>query len=251
MTNELTDIDKKLIDEQQLKNRWPEECLRLPLDYLKPEEKQLAERCINHEQLTEEEIKELKQLLANYRPLIGKYDTVKLEENIDNNIQIIDSSLELLELLDDPDRYRFDMHVKIKGKLFRLRFRMKPLSDNDYMELLNAQTRIFKDLNKSEKIVYSKASNEMPLSPEEEKMVKNIEDKIVEKLGDVDKNNDHVTSFLIDNVELLNDSNLNKTQRKKFWQTMDLGSRVLIYNKCKEIANIDENLEVELFPSVR
>ena len=55
---------------------------------------------------------------------------------------------------------------------------------------------------------------------------------------------------LIDHVELVDDADLNKTQRKKFWHTMDIGSRALIYNKCKEIVRIDEDLEVDLFPDV-
>ena len=132
-----------------------------------------------------------------------------------------------------------------------MKFRLKPLSDNEYLDLLNAQTRVFRDLSNSEKVVYNKATNEMPLSPEEEKMVKSIEDKIVEKLGDVDKNRDEITTFLINHVELVGDADLNKTQRKKFWQTMDIGARVLIYNKCKNIVRVDNELEVDLFPDVR
>lgn len=125
---------------------------------------------------------------------------------------------------------------------------MKPLSDNEYVDLLNVQTRVFRDLSKSEKMVFSKATNGVPLSPEEEKMQQSIQDKIVEKLGDVDKNNDVITSFLIDHVELVRDDNLTKPQRKKFWHTVDIGTRVLIYNHCKEIIRIDEDLEVDLFP---
>ena len=237
-------------DKYDLEKRFPEECRRLPLGYLEPHEKELAEKCINHEEFTEEEIDELRELLAKYRDLFNKYDSVELEENLEANVKIIKTSSELLDLLDDPDRYRFDMHVKIKGQLLRLEFRLKPLSDNDYMDLLDAQTRVFRDLSKSEKLVYSKASNGTPLTPEEVKMQKNIEDKIVEKLGDVDKNNDVITTFLIENVELVDDECLTKTQRKKFWTTLDIGTRVLIYNRCKEIIRIDENLEVELFPPV-
>lgn len=242
-------IDPK--DQHNLKTRFPEECKRLPLGYLEPSEKELAEKCINHEEFTEEEVEELRKLLARYREYFTKYDSVDFEENLDKNIKVIETSTELLSLLDDPNRYRFDMHCRIQGKIFRLKFRLKPLSDNEYLDLLNAQTRVFRDLSNSEKVVYNKATNEMPLSPEEEKMVKSIEDKIVEKLGDVDKNRDEITTFLINHVELVGDADLNKTQRKKFWQTMDIGARVLIYNKCKNIVRVDNELEVDLFPDVR
>ena len=241
-------IDAK--DLYTLQKIFPEECKRLPIGYLEENEKNLAEKCINHEEFTDEEFEQLQELLGRYREYFSKYDSVELEENIDKNIKVIETSTELLNLLDDPNRYRFDMHCKIKGQLLRLRFRLKPLSDNDYMDLLDAQTRVFRDLNKSEKMVYSKATNGVPLSPEEEKMQQSIQDKIVEKLGDVDKNNDVITTFLIDHVELVGDADLNKTERKKFWNTMDIGSRVLIYNKCKEIVRVDEDLEVDLFPSL-
>ena len=241
-------IDAK--DKYALENIFPEEAKRLPLGYLEDNEKRLAEKCINGEEFTEEELSQLQILLEKYRKYFKKYDSVELEENLDANIKVIKSSTELLNILDDPNRYRFDMHVKLNGQIYRLEFRLNPLSDNEYMDLLDAQTRVFRDLNKSEKMVFSKATNGVPLSPEEEKMQQSIQDKIVEKLGDVDKNNDVITNFLISHVELVDDADLNKAQRKKFWYKMDIGSRVLIYNKCKEIVRIDENLEVDLFPDV-
>ena len=241
-------IDAK--DQYALQNVFPEECKRLPLGYLEDDEKRLAEKCINGEEFTQEELDQLQELLDKYRQYFHKYDSVDLEENLDANIKVIKSSTELLNILDDPNRYRFDMHVKLNGQIYRLEFRLKPLADNEYMDLLDAQTRVFRDLNKSEKMVFSKATNDVPLSPEEEKMMQSIQDKIVEKLGDVDKNNDVITEFLIEHVELVDDADLNKAQRKKFWHKMDIGSRALIYNKCKEIVRIDEDLEVDLFPDV-
>ena len=237
-------------DKYALQNIFPEECKRLPLGYLEDDEKRLAEKCINMEEFTDEELEKLQKLLDEYREFFSKYDSVELEENIEKNITIIKSSTELLNLLDDPNRYRFDMHVKINGKVYRLEFRLKPLSDTEYMDLLDAQTRVFRDLDKSEKMVFSKATNGVPLSPEEVKMQQSIQDKIVEKLGDVDKNNDVITTFLINHVEMVDDEDLNKSARRKFWKTVDIGTRALIYNKCKEIVRIDEGLEVDLFPDV-
>lgn len=237
-------------DEYDYKNRFPEECKRLPLGYLKDDEKILAEKCINQETITEEEFEELRELLARYRNLFGKYDSVEVEENLEANVKIIKTSTELLSLLDDPNRYRFDMHVKINNQLLRLEFRLKPLSDSEYIELVDVQSRVFRDLTKSEKLVYGKASNEMPLSPEEMNMVKNIQDKIIEKMGDIDKNTDYIVKFLINHVELVGDADLNRTQRKKFWNAVDPGVRTLVYNRCRQIVRVDDELEVELFPPV-
>ena len=238
-------------DKFALKTRFPEECKRLPMEYLTSYEQELAEKCMGHDDLTDDELTDLKQLLADYRPFLKKYDSVKLEENIEENVRVIKSASDLLRLLDNPNRYRFDMHYKIEGELCRLELRMKPLSDHDYMELLDAQARVFRELDKSEKLVYSKATNNMPLSPEEEKMQQHIQDKIVETLGDLDANNDIVLDFLVKHVELVDDTDLSESEREKFWGTIDVGTRALIYNKCKELAKIDEDLEVDLFPSIR
>lgn len=243
--------EQKERDEFLLKNRFPEECKRLPIEYLEENEKTLVTKCISREKLTSEELTQLKQLLADYRPFIKRYDPIKIEENLEENVRTIKSSSELLRLLDDPNRYRFDMHYKINGELVRLQFRLKPVSDTEYIELLDVQTRIFKDLDKDEKLVYSKITNGRQISPEEEKMMQQIQDKIVEKFGDVDKNNDHILTFLIEHVELINDVSLSRSEREYFWKEMDLGTRALVYNKCKDILKIDEELEVDLFPSVR
>lgn len=242
-------IDAK--DKYALTNVFPEECKRLPIGYLEEHEKELVEKCINKKEFTDEELNELQILLDKYRKYFTKYDSVEIEENIEANVKVIKSSTELLSLLDDPNRYRFDMHVKVNNEILRLEFRLKPLSDSDYIELVDVQTRVFRDLDKNEKLVYSKATNEIPLSPEEEKMVQNIQDKIIEKMGDIDKNTDYITNFLINHVELVDDADLTKAQRKKFWNVVDPGVRTLIYNRCREIVRVDDDLEVDLFPDVR
>lgn len=251
MTNGITVEEEKFIDQHDLKTRFPEECRRLPIDYLNDNEKTLVNKCINQEEFTDDELTELKQLLADYRPFLKRYDSITLEETLEENIRIIKSSSELLRLLDNPDRYRFDMHCKLKGELVRLQFRLKPVSDSDYIELLDVQSRIFKELDANEKIAYSKLTSKQPMSPEEEKMIQHIQDKIVEKFGDVDKNNDHIFEFLLNNVELIIDPPFSREEYVQLWKELGLGTRALVYEKCKELLRIDEELEVDLFPSIR
>lgn len=251
MDDKLLKEDMRILDENNLKVRFPEECKRLPLEYLEESEKILANKCINQEPLTDDELSDLKKLLNDYRPFMKRYDPIKIEENLEENVRTIKSSSDLLRLLDNPNRYRFDMHYKVNGELVRLQFRLKPVSDNEYIELLDAQTRIFKELDKNEKIVYSKFTNGQAITPEEQKMIQHIQDKIVEKFGDVDKNNDNILNFLIDHVEFVDDATISREEREIFWKEMDLGTRALVYNKCKDILKIDEQLEVDLFPPLR
>ena len=80
-------------DKYALQNIFPEECKRLPLGYLEDDEKRLAEKCINMEEFTDEELEKLQKLLDEYREFFSKYDSVELEENIEKNITIIKSSM--------------------------------------------------------------------------------------------------------------------------------------------------------------
>ena len=236
-----------------LHSRFPEECKKLPLDYLDDYEKSIVQKCINHKELNDTELKDLKQLLENYRPFLKQYDVDKVEKNLEDNIRVITSSKELLNILDNPDRYRFDMHYKIDGQILRLQFKLNPISDSEYMEIVDAQTRIFKTLDNNEKLVYSKYTNNQELSPEESKMMKHIEDKIIDIFGDVDNNNDMITQFLINHVDLIEDDNtpMTKEIQIKLWHKIDMSTRNAIYVKCKELLRIDQELEVELFPSIR
>ena len=91
----------------------------------------------------------------------------------------------------------------------------------------------------------------MELTQEEANMQQHIQDKIVEILGDVDDTNERVTQFLIDQVEMsADDETLSHDIQVKLWHTIDIGTRNLIYAKCKEILKIDEELETELFPAI-
>lgn len=251
MNDNFLQEETRLLDENNLKVRFPEECKRLPFEYLEDHEKEIVTKCINQENLTDDELNYLKKLLADYRPLMKRYDSVKIEQNLKENEKTIKSSRELLRLLDDPNRYRFDMNYKINGEIVRLQFRLKPVSDQEYIELLDYQTRIFQDLTKTEKIVYTKVANNETISPEEEKMFQHIQGKIVDIYGDVEKNNNKITNFLINHVEFVDDISLSREEREHFWNTMDVGTRALIYEKCKTILKIDEELEVDLFPPIR
>ena len=251
MNNEdITDQQER--DEFLLNVRFPEEAKQLPIEYLTDYEQDIVQKCINKEKLTDAELKDLKKLLADYRPFLKKYDVDKVEKNLEDNIRVIKSSKELLSLLDNPDRYRFDMHYRIDGQLLRLQFKLNPLSDSEYMELVDVHTRIFKELNNEEKLVYSKSINQQQLTPEEEKMQKQIEDKIIELFGDVDNNNERITQFLINHVELSEDHNqFSKEDQEKLWHLIDMDTRAVIYAKCEEILKSNERLEVELFPDIR
>lgn len=251
MVDDILIEDKQILDAHNLEVRFPEECKRLPLDYLRPSDRELAEKCINKEELTEEEVSDLKKLLADYRGLLKKYDVVKVEENIKDNLKIIKTSNELLRLLNDPNRYRIDMIYHIEGQRCLLQLKLKQIPDSDYINLLDAQTRIFKKLNNSEKKVYGKLSRGEVLSEEETNMKKQIQDKIDEITFNYEDNAQQFTEILAKVVDFVDDPEKSYPEKLTFWKSMDLGARILLFTKVKEKLNIGMDIEEDLFPPVR
>lgn len=239
------------IDKHMLKTRFPYECERLPWEYLEEHEKILAEKCINHETFTPEELAELKLLLKNYRPFLKKYDVKQAEENIQTTDNIIKTQSQLLELLHDGKRYRVDMNYWLNGEKYLLQLKIRPFTDKQYLEGIGSQLGVFRDLNKNEKMLINKANNNEPLSPEEEKMHQSILDKINEKLEDNDAQIDLLTKFLADRLDFIDDEELSFEEKYKFWDTIELTYRVSLFNKVKSILNLNDTFEEELFPSVR
>lgn len=238
------------IDKHMLKTRFPLECERLPWEYLEENEKILAEKCINHEELTSEELADLKLLLNNYRPFLKKYDIKQAEENIETTDNIIRTQSQLLELLHDEKRYRIDMNYWMNGKKYLLKFKVKPFTDKQYLEGIGSQLGIFRDLNKNEKILINKANNNEPLSPEEEKMHQSIIDKINEKLEDDESQMELMNKFLADRLDFIDDEKLSFEEKLEFWETIELTYRVSLFNRVKGILQFNDTFEEELFPPV-
>ena len=238
------------IDKHMLKTRFPLECERLPWEYLEEDEKILAEKCINHEEFTPEELADLKLLLNNYRPFLKKYDVKQAEENIKTTDKIIKTQSELLELLHDKKRYRIDMNYWLNGEKYLLKLKVRPFTDKQYLEGIGSQLGIFRDLNKNEKILINKANNNETLSPEEEKMHKSILNKINKKLEDDEAQVELMTKFLADRLDFV-DEQLSFEEKFKFWSEIELTYRVSLFNKVKGILQFNDTFEEELFPPVR
>ena len=248
----IDEIDTKAADKHNLRTRFPEECKRLPYDYLENYEKVLVDKCLNHEEFTDEELLNLKGLLARYRPHFNDYDTVSIEKNLDDNLKIIKTSDELLRLLNDPNRFRIDMNYNIGGETFLLKLKIKQLPDSDYISLLDTQTRVFRDLSDTEKRVYAKAATGGGnMSPEEANMMNHIQDKINEKVVDFESNAQDITEILARIVDFVDDPEKPYDKKLEFWKQIDLPSRILLFQKIRDKLNISDKTEEELFPTPR
>ena len=230
--------------------KYPRECKKLPYEYLEEDEKELVDKCVNKEELTEEEQKNILSLLKDYRSLFNEYDVEKIEKNIETSEKIVKTQSELLQLIHDKERYRIDMNYWINGEKYLLQMRIKPYTDKQYLEAQENQFGIFDDLNIEERKLVSKAQNKQVMSPEEKNMYEHVMDKLNKKLEDNEFLIEMVNEFLADRIEFVGDEETIFDENVAFWQEVDLGTRISLFHEVRERLKLGETFREELFPPV-
>ena len=231
--------------------KYPRECKKLPYEYLEEDEKTLVDKCINKEELTEEERKNILSLLNDYRGLFKDYDAEKLEENLEASDKIIKTQSELLRLIHDKDRYRIDMNYWINGEKYLLQMRIKPFTDKQYLEAQEDQFGLFADLNTDERKLVNKGQSKQVMSPEESKMYNHLMDKLNERAEDEEFMIEVVDKFLADRIEFIGEENTSFEENLKFWVEVDLGTRISLFWEVRDRLQLKETFREDLFPAVR
>lgn len=231
--------------------KFPDECKQLPYDYLETEEQELVDKCIQHEELTDEEKAHLKQILYNYRPFFEEYNTSKAEKSIESSKNIVKTQSQLLKLIHDPNRYRIDMNYWLNGEKFLLKMRIKPYTDKQYLEGINTQVSLFRDLNREERKLVAKAETKQPMSPEEAKMHQALMDKLKEKAYTEEYALTAINEFLADRIEFIDDTDTCFEENLQFWREVDLNTKTALFNEVRGRLRLNDTFEEELFPPVR
>lgn len=231
--------------------KFPDECKQLPFDYLTSSEQELATKCIDKVELTDDEKKQLQQILADYRPFFKKYNAEVAEENVEATQTIVKTQSELLRLLHDKERYRIDMNYYINGQKILLQMRIKPYTDKQYLEGIGTQMGLFRDLSREEKKLVAKVETKQPMTPEEQKMYQALSDKIMEKAYDFDNSLDMINEFLADRIEFINDTEKTFEENLDFWRQIDLNAKTSLFHEVRGRLKLTDTFQEELFPPVR
>lgn len=244
-----------MVSKQTEKHLWevkfPNECELLPYEYLSLDEQKVVDKCINREQLTDDEKYQVKALLSNYMPYFKDYNIPQVEKNIEKTNKIITTQSQLLKLIHDKDNYRINMNYWINGEKYLLKMRIKPYTDKQYLEGIGTQMGIFRDLKLEERKVISKAESKQPMSPEEKNMFDAIIDKLNEKAADAEYNMKIITEFLADRIEFIDDPETTFEENVKFWEEVDLNTKTVLFHEVRGRLKLNDTFEEDLFPAVR
>lgn len=239
--------DKKAakMEKHLLKTQFPMECGELPFEDLEPEEQIVVTKCMDHEELSDEEFSLLKKTLQKYRKIINEIRPTETIEGMEKVVQIIETEQELLDILDSPEMKSLLVHLPVNGKIYELNFEILPLDNSKAIKGINMQLELFKDFSKEETNIYTKAQAGQILSPEEKAVLEKV-NKEIEKRSN-EKQEEIIIALLANQLRLPN-SNQDVETRKKFWSKFPYNAKVSIFIKVQEKLGLTEQSNEKLFP---
>ena len=209
-------IDTKKVEKQLLKTQFPKECEQIPIDTLEEEEKKVVNKCLNHEEFTDEEFKLLKKTLVKYRKYIEKYDVEETIESTEKAKDLILTEKDWLNLV-----------------------------DSRVVSALQTHINVFKDYNQKELTLFKQAEQGKTMTPEEQAIVDKMMREINEKAGE-----DRIKSmneFLAAQLKLPQ-STENIETRKEFWAKFPFVTKSAIMLKVEDRLGLGEISNEQLFP---
>lgn len=237
-------IDTKKVEKQLLKTQFPKECEQIPIDTLEEEEKKVVNKCLNHEEFTDEEFKLLKKTLVKYRKYIEKYDVEETIESTEKAKDLILTEKDWLNLVDNTHNI-LKVNVPFNGNWYKMEFEVLPLVDSRVVSALQTHINVFKDYNQKELTLFKQAEQGKTMTPEEQAIVDKMMREINEKAGE-----DRIKSmneFLAAQLKLPQ-STENIETRKEFWAKFPFVTKSAIMLKVEDRLGLGEISNEQLFP---
>lgn len=242
--------EQEIMDNFLLNTQYLEEAKQIPLEILENDyEKELISKCRENSELTDNELDDLKQLLSKYRGALSKINPAEVEENFTKTRRIINSEKELLKIIDNQENYKLEMIYRLpSGEEVLLNLKVKPLTDSQAISEMQAHVDLFKELNTNERIVWNKAmSGQKIITKEEQKLAEHVLRKYEDKEFNMESKVNDMREFLARQVEFEEADFTTYNQKLKFWKKIEVQTIVDLYNKVREILQLNEIRSEELF----
>ena len=235
------------VERQLLKTQFPLECESLPLEKLNSDEQDVVNKCMNYEELNDEEFTLLKATLQRYRPALQKIKPEETLENVDKAVQLIKSEQDFLDLMDEEEEKYLTVQLPTKKGKLQFDFEVLPLTDSRVVESLELQVLLFKDYTDEETALYTSAStkNEDELTKEEKEVLEKMNQDLAEKVSQ--QKITSVNNFLANQLRI-KDSDADIEIRRNFWKKFHFNAKINVFVKVQERLGLNELNTRELFP---
>ena len=155
-----------------LKEKFPLECENLPIEELTPEEQELAIKCIEKKDFTDEEYVKLKELIVRYDQAITEYNPKKVINNFKDAIKRINTAQDFIDAIDTTQDIM--VRVPVKGQTYEMEFQIQPINDSRALQGLALELNLFKNYTEEDKKIFTKSQIGETLTPEEGKDRKSV-----------------------------------------------------------------------------
>ena len=237
---------KEKMERHLLKTQFPLECEDLPFEDLNDEEQIVVKKCMNHEDLDDDEFKLLKKTLQGYREALNKHKPSETVEAIEKTEQMILTEQDFLDILDDKTARMLKVNVPFNGKWYPMEFEILPLDDSRVVSTLQTHVDLFKDYSKEEMGLWTRAQQGQMVTPEEKAIVDKMTKEIEEKNSE-----DRITSMnkLLAAQLRLPNSTTDENKRLEFWEKFPFITKSAIMIKVEDRLGLTDQKNEKLFPT--
>lgn len=243
MSNKIN-VDIKAIERSLLDEEFPNEAAQLiDLDNLSEYERKLLNKCLNHEHFNEDEFKDLKKLLNDYRPYLEKYKPAETIEAVEKTKKTIQTEKDFLDMVKNSDNI-LKINIPFRGELYPAELEILPLDDSRMINQLSAHVDLFKGMEPDDILLYNSAQQGKELTEEEEAIVNKMNKEINERASE---NRMKQIDDLLASQTRLKGSDADYNTRLEFWRKFNFQAKFTLYFKVEDILGLNEDITNKLF----
>ena len=233
------------MEKHLLKTQFPKECQELPFDDLTQDELIVVNKCMGHQELTDDEFTLLKATLQRYRKYVREYKPSETVEAMKKTVEIIHTEQELLDILDDETNKFLKVHLTYREKVYELDFEILPVDNSRIVDYMNMNLDLFRDYNEDEKRLFMHAQEGGEITHEEQAVVAKMTKELEEIAGE--EKAKLTDGFLASQLRLPNSSQ-DYNKRLEFWKKFPFLEKWAIVQKVEDRLGLTERSNEKLFP---
>lgn len=237
-------VDIGAIERSLLEEEFPKEAEQIiGLDGLTNYETKLLNKCINHNPINDEEFKDLKKLLNDYRPYLEKYKPSETLEAVDKTVRSIKTEKDFLDMVENVDNI-LKINIPFRGEFYPVELEILPLDDSRMINQLSSHVDLFKGMEPEDILLFNDAQQGKELSKEEQAIVEKMNNEINERASE---NRMKQIDDLLASQTRLKDSDADYDTRLKFWKRFNFQAKFAIYFKVEDMLGLNEDVSKKLF----
>ena len=200
----------------------------MPEEDLTKAQRNLLIKCVDKENFTDKQFKDLKALLQKYRLLLQKLKPDETLKNIEEVVELIQTEQEFIDMMENDEKKYLVVNLPYNNRLMEFEFEVLPITDSRVVESLELHIDIFQDFDM-----------------EEQHIIKKLNKMITDKLST--QKIDAIDNFLANQL-ILKGSTADFETRKKFWSKFHFNAKVSVFTAVQNRLGLNEISNKKLFP---